>query len=49
MRITEKEFAELKDSLVFKDEHTSHELIVALSEVTYMHSRKTHKMEEING
>tara|TARA_R100000734_G_C3316490_1_gene109018 strand:- start:289 stop:438 length:150 start_codon:yes stop_codon:yes gene_type:complete len=49
MKITEKEFAELKDSLVFKDDHTSHELIVALSEVTYMHSRKTHKMEEKNG
>ena len=46
MKITEKEFAELKDSLIFKDEHTSHELIVALSEVTYMHSRKTNKIEE---
>lgn len=49
MRITEKEFAELKDSLVFKDEHTSHELIVALSDITYLHSRKTHKMEKQNG
>tara|TARA_Y100000592_G_scaffold50078_1_gene79319 strand:+ start:13332 stop:13487 length:156 start_codon:yes stop_codon:yes gene_type:complete len=46
MKITEQEFAQLKDSLVYKDDHTNHELIVALSEVTYMHSQKTTKMEE---
>jgi len=49
MKITEQEFARIKNNLVFEDEHTSHELIVALSDITYLHSRKTNKMEEKNG
>ena len=46
MKITEQEFVQLKNNLMHEDEVTNHELVVALSEVTYMHSQKTTKMEE---
>jgi len=39
IKITEKDFNGMKDALYFKNSISIHELVVALSEITYLASR----------